>query len=285
MALYTRHIAVHSGTKQYMCTCCEYATSHKSNLLRHGRVHMYSSVSTQHPSCRLNHTEFKYQTNMVPSCRALSSCQTSSSEQELESDSSPGFEPGDARISVPTRNQITTYDMDISTVDSHRCNTTQLLNPSYPKRHRLEEKGRQPDQDEKSQQKQDSHLDITNFKVKSEKHDWNDELNMKRWRFNTDPCQNMKRWRFNTDPCQNNYRSVVDASSTTRSTTDIESCVSQTSNKTDIDNCFTDVLSVDTALTELNTVCDDHVNCIDSSTVRNETINDDEEDEFIDVLY
>lgn len=34
-----RHLAVHSGRKDYNCASCDYATSHKSNLERHKRVH------------------------------------------------------------------------------------------------------------------------------------------------------------------------------------------------------------------------------------------------------
>ncbi|XP_076453645.1 uncharacterized protein LOC143288873 isoform X2 [Babylonia areolata] len=39
-ALLKRHLAVHSGQKEFLCTVCDYATSHKSNLERHRRVHV-----------------------------------------------------------------------------------------------------------------------------------------------------------------------------------------------------------------------------------------------------
>ena len=38
-ALLKRHLAVHNGQKEYGCGDCDYATSHKSNLERHRRVH------------------------------------------------------------------------------------------------------------------------------------------------------------------------------------------------------------------------------------------------------
>lgn len=38
-ALLKRHLAVHSGQKDFLCARCDYATSHKSNLERHKRVH------------------------------------------------------------------------------------------------------------------------------------------------------------------------------------------------------------------------------------------------------
>ena len=34
-ALLNRHMNVHSGQKDFTCGCCDYATSHKSNLERH----------------------------------------------------------------------------------------------------------------------------------------------------------------------------------------------------------------------------------------------------------
>lgn len=38
-ALLKRHLAVHNGQKEYCCDACDYATSHKSNLERHRKVH------------------------------------------------------------------------------------------------------------------------------------------------------------------------------------------------------------------------------------------------------
>ncbi|KAK7090303.1 zinc finger protein Gfi-1b-like [Littorina saxatilis] len=39
-ALLKRHLSVHNGQKEFICNVCDYATSHKSNLERHRRVHM-----------------------------------------------------------------------------------------------------------------------------------------------------------------------------------------------------------------------------------------------------
>ena len=38
-ALLKRHLSVHSGQKDFTCAICDYATSHKSNLERHRKVH------------------------------------------------------------------------------------------------------------------------------------------------------------------------------------------------------------------------------------------------------
>ncbi len=38
-ALLKRHLAVHNGQKDFICSICDYATSHKSNLERHKKVH------------------------------------------------------------------------------------------------------------------------------------------------------------------------------------------------------------------------------------------------------
>ena len=38
-ALLKRHLSVHNGQKDYVCPVCDYATSHKSNLERHRKVH------------------------------------------------------------------------------------------------------------------------------------------------------------------------------------------------------------------------------------------------------
>ena len=39
-ALLKRHLSVHNGQKEFLCDVCDYATSHKSNLERHRRVHL-----------------------------------------------------------------------------------------------------------------------------------------------------------------------------------------------------------------------------------------------------
>lgn len=38
-ALLKRHLSVHNGQKDFVCPVCDYATSHKSNLERHRKVH------------------------------------------------------------------------------------------------------------------------------------------------------------------------------------------------------------------------------------------------------
>lgn len=47
-ALLRRHHAVHSGFKEFSCQLCDYATSHKSNLERHMKIH--ESTSSPIPS-------------------------------------------------------------------------------------------------------------------------------------------------------------------------------------------------------------------------------------------
>lgn len=39
-ALLKRHLSVHNGQKDFVCSVCDYATSHKSNLERHRKVHV-----------------------------------------------------------------------------------------------------------------------------------------------------------------------------------------------------------------------------------------------------
>ena len=43
-ALLRRHLSVHSGQKDFICPLCSYATSHKSNLERHQKVHNKKST-------------------------------------------------------------------------------------------------------------------------------------------------------------------------------------------------------------------------------------------------
>ncbi|GAB1608742.1 hypothetical protein Ahia01_001158600 [Argonauta hians] len=45
-ALLRRHLSVHSGQKDFLCPFCSYATSHKSNLERHQKVHSKKSGSS-----------------------------------------------------------------------------------------------------------------------------------------------------------------------------------------------------------------------------------------------
>ena len=44
-ALLKRHLAVHNGQKDFICSVCDYATSHKSNLERHKKVHGQGTYS------------------------------------------------------------------------------------------------------------------------------------------------------------------------------------------------------------------------------------------------
>ncbi|XP_033761158.1 zinc finger protein 771-like [Pecten maximus] len=41
-ALLKRHLSVHNGQKDFVCPVCDYATSHKSNLERHRKIHLRS---------------------------------------------------------------------------------------------------------------------------------------------------------------------------------------------------------------------------------------------------
>lgn len=59
-ALLKRHLSVHNGQKDFVCSVCDYATSHKSNLERHRKVHARidditekcGSPSTAEDSCK-----------------------------------------------------------------------------------------------------------------------------------------------------------------------------------------------------------------------------------------
>lgn len=46
-ALLKRHLSVHNGQKDFVCSVCDYATSHKSNLERHRKVHCRSEEEGQ----------------------------------------------------------------------------------------------------------------------------------------------------------------------------------------------------------------------------------------------
>lgn len=46
-ALLKRHLSVHNGQKDFVCSVCDYATSHKSNLERHRKVHCRSDEERQ----------------------------------------------------------------------------------------------------------------------------------------------------------------------------------------------------------------------------------------------
>ncbi|XP_060065473.1 MDS1 and EVI1 complex locus protein EVI1-A-like [Ylistrum balloti] len=48
-ALLKRHLSVHNGQKDFVCPVCDYATSHKSNLERHRKIHLRSD-ETSSPS-------------------------------------------------------------------------------------------------------------------------------------------------------------------------------------------------------------------------------------------
>ena len=50
-ALLKRHLSVHNGQKDFVCTVCDYATSHKSNLERHRRVHARNEDGRSDISC------------------------------------------------------------------------------------------------------------------------------------------------------------------------------------------------------------------------------------------
>lgn len=55
-ALLKRHLSVHNGQKEFICNVCDYATSHKSNLERHRRVHVRQDGDPD-PEVDLGHHE------------------------------------------------------------------------------------------------------------------------------------------------------------------------------------------------------------------------------------
>ncbi|KAK3094807.1 hypothetical protein FSP39_006460, partial [Pinctada imbricata] len=56
-ALLKRHLSVHNGQKDFVCNVCDYATSHKSNLERHRKVHMRQDELPEEESSSHNTSE------------------------------------------------------------------------------------------------------------------------------------------------------------------------------------------------------------------------------------
>lgn len=61
-ALLKRHLSVHNGQKDFVCSVCDYATSHKSNLERHRKVHCRTDDDRQDKmDCESDHVT-------IPAC-------------------------------------------------------------------------------------------------------------------------------------------------------------------------------------------------------------------------
>ena len=58
-ALLKRHLSVHNGQKEFICNVCDYATSHKSNLERHRRVHVRQDGDNDPEGGELGHHELE----------------------------------------------------------------------------------------------------------------------------------------------------------------------------------------------------------------------------------
>ena len=99
-ALLKRHLAVHSGRKDFSCDICDYATSHKSNLDRHRKIHeridkTSESLSPSNEALRQNVG------NVFPKAGAASdTCTESSSEVDIDGD---GRELPDNFLSSPLK--------------------------------------------------------------------------------------------------------------------------------------------------------------------------------------
>ncbi|KAH3827784.1 zinc finger protein 343-like [Dreissena polymorpha] len=63
-ALLKRHLSVHNGQKDFVCPVCDYATSHKSNLERHRKVHCRSEEQ-KYDSVECNADESKWSNDDV----------------------------------------------------------------------------------------------------------------------------------------------------------------------------------------------------------------------------
>lgn len=61
-ALLKRHLSVHNGQKDFVCSVCDYATSHKSNLERHRKVHCRSDEE------RLDKMDCETDHMTIPAC-------------------------------------------------------------------------------------------------------------------------------------------------------------------------------------------------------------------------
>lgn len=88
-ALLKRHLAVHSGRKDFSCDLCDYATSHKSNLDRHKKIHeridkTSESLSPSNETLRQN---FSDDGGVFPKVGAASdTCTESSSDVDIDGD-------------------------------------------------------------------------------------------------------------------------------------------------------------------------------------------------------
>ena len=86
-ALLKRHLSVHNGKKDFRCHLCDYATSHKSNLERHRKVHVRQSGLDCSSETRSSGDERSFSAGLSTSFVVdSSSAETSDEEIDVSSD-------------------------------------------------------------------------------------------------------------------------------------------------------------------------------------------------------
>ncbi|KAK7486935.1 hypothetical protein BaRGS_00021906 [Batillaria attramentaria] len=81
-ALLKRHLSVHNGQKEFICNVCDYATSHKSNLERHRRVHMRQDDDTSYTD-EMPHDDIPRENSGHHSDDEISVCSHDDEEEEI----------------------------------------------------------------------------------------------------------------------------------------------------------------------------------------------------------
>lgn len=84
-ALLKRHLSVHNGKKDFRCHLCDYATSHKSNLERHRKVHVRQTNSDSSSETRSSADDSSF-TPEQSYVADSSSAETSDEEIDVSSD-------------------------------------------------------------------------------------------------------------------------------------------------------------------------------------------------------